>query len=96
MAMGDCFRDGSQPSRATLKPTPQVDWAGRRDSGGGGMFRLVKDKVKVLGQKRNDGLEARKKKNEDIVKIAFTPDRDLDDYLRSKNLLDEKEIKVKG
>jgi len=51
--------------------------------------------VKVLGQKRNDGLEARKKKNEDIVKIAFTPDRDLDDYLRSKNLLDEKEIKVK-
>ena len=51
--------------------------------------------MKVLGQKRNDGLEARKKKNEDIVKIAFTPDRDLDDYLRSKNLLDEKEIKVK-
>lgn len=40
-------------------------------------------------------MEARKKKNEDIVKIAFTPDRDLDDYLRSKNLLDEKEIKVK-
>ena len=53
------------------------------------------NKVKVLGQKRNDGLEARKKKNEDIVKIAFTPDRDLDDYLRSKNLLDEKKIKVK-
>ena len=51
--------------------------------------------MKVLGQKRNDGLEARKKKNEDIVKIAFTPDRDLDDYLRSKNLLDEKKIKVK-
>ena len=40
-------------------------------------------------------MEARKKKNEDIVKIAFTPDRDLDDYLRSKNLLDEKKIKVK-
>ena len=53
------------------------------------------NKVKVLGQKRNDGLEARKKKNEDIVKIAFTPDRDLDDYLRSKNLLDEKRIRVK-
>ena len=51
--------------------------------------------MKVLGQKRNDGLEARKKKNKDIVKIAFTPDRDLDDYLRSKNLLDENKIKVK-
>ena len=41
-------------------------------------------------------MEARKKKNEDIVKIAFTPDRDLDDYLRSKNLLGEKKIKVKN
>jgi len=66
------------------------------------MFRLVRDKdrdcynkMRILGQKSIPGLEPKKKKNEDLVKITFTPDRDLDDYLRSKNLLEEKQKKKK-
>ena len=51
--------------------------------------------MRILGQKSKVGLEPKKKKNEEIVKITFTPDRDLDDYLRSKNLLEEKQKKVK-
>ena len=50
--------------------------------------------MRILGQKSKVGLEPKKKKNEEIVKITFTPDRDLDDYLRSKNLLEEKQKKV--
>ena len=51
------------------------------------------NKVKILGQKTSTEAEAKKtkKKNESVVKIAFTPDWDLDDYLRSKNLLEEKQ-----
>ena len=53
------------------------------------------NKMRILGQKSIPGLEPKKKKkNEDLVKITFTPDRDLDHYLRSKNLL-EKEQKKK-
>ena len=50
------------------------------------------NKVKILGQKTSTEAETKntKKKNESVVKIAFTPDWDLDDYLRSKNLLEEK------
>ena len=53
------------------------------------------NKMRILGQKSIPGLEPKKKKNEDLVKITFTPDRDLDDYLRSKNLLEEKQKKKK-
>ena len=51
------------------------------------------NKVKILGQKTSTEAETKKtkKKNESVVKIAFTPDWDLDDYLRSKNLLEEKQ-----
>ena len=48
------------------------------------------NKMRILGEKSRTGLEPKKKKNEEIVKITFTADRDLDDYLRSKNLLEEK------
>ena len=46
--------------------------------------------MRIIGDERRTGLEPKKKKNEEIVKITFTADRDLDDYLRSKNLLEEK------
>ena len=51
------------------------------------------NKMRILGEKSRTGLEPKKKKNEEIVKITFTADRDLDDYLRSKNLLEEKKKK---